>query len=145
MPREDAAWLADMLLACRKLSRYTDGMSFKKFASDERTQDAVLRALEGVGEAARNVSAETQDEHGDIPWARIVALRNRLIHGYFEINLEIVWQIATVEALPSAQQINALSPGIDAQMIPTDSGPGHHGQAWLREGHASARQLHEYL
>jgi len=80
MPRDDNAWLADMLLACRKVSRYIRDMSLQEFLSDERTQDAVFRALEIVGEAARNVSPESQARYDQIPWATIIAFRNRLTH-----------------------------------------------------------------
>lgn len=108
MPRDDAAWLADMLLACRKVARYTAGMSFDQFTRDERTQDAVFRSPEIIGEAARNVSTATQNQCPDIPWTRIISFRNRLIHGYFEISLEIVWQIATTEVEPLAQKLSEL-------------------------------------
>jgi len=106
MPRDDAAWLMDMLLACQKVARYTDGMSFTQFTRDERTQDAVFRSLEIIGEAARNVSAVTQSQCRDVPWTQIISFRNRLIHGYFEINLEVVWQIATTDVEPLAQQLS---------------------------------------
>lgn len=58
---------------------------------------AVVRAVEIVGEAAAKTSAETQAQLPDVPWASIVGMRNRLIHGYFDINTEILWKTATVE------------------------------------------------
>lgn len=114
MPRNDAAWLADMLMACRKVARYVAGVSFEQFTLDERTQDAVFRSLEIIGEAAGNVSEVTQNECPDMPWARIVSFRNRLVHGHFEISLDIVWQIATTEVEPLAHrpsQVVSLSGG----------------------------------
>lgn len=56
-------------------------------------QDAVVRQLEIIGEASRNVSESFQEEHSDIPWGQIISLRNRIVHEYFEINLGIAWDI----------------------------------------------------
>lgn len=68
----------------------------------------MLRSLEVIGEAARNVSTVTHNKCPDIPWARIISFRNRLIHGYFEINLEIVWQIAATEVNPLPQRLSQI-------------------------------------
>ena len=67
------------------------------FFADTRTQDAVLRNLEVIGEAVKNLSAAHKDAHPDIPWKRIAGLRDVLIHGYFGVKLETVWEVVERE------------------------------------------------
>ena len=69
------------------------------FISDVKTQDAVIRRIEVIGEAARRLSEATRASQPDIPWSRIVGMRNELAHGYFSVDLNFVW-IAAVERLP---------------------------------------------
>ena len=91
MPRDDSAYLIDMLLAARDAMSFTEGMSFDDFARDRRTQLSVLKSVEIVGEAAAQVSEEVRRANPDIPWREIVGLRNRLVHVYFDIDLPVVW------------------------------------------------------
>jgi len=67
---------------------------------DEKLTFALVRLLEIVGEAAKNISEETRQKHPQIPWREIAGTRNRLIHGYFDVDLDIIWQIMTYD-LPS--------------------------------------------
>ncbi len=83
-------------------------MSFDEFLRDTRTQDAVLRCLEVIGEAANHVSAEMQELHVEIPWGRVIAFRNRLIHGYFEIDYAIVWSVIVQEVRAALLQLERL-------------------------------------
>lgn len=92
MPREESEYLLDMVLAATKAVSFTEGMSFADFARDERTVFSATKAVEIVGEAAAQVSRDTRQAHPDIPWRDIIAMRNRLVHAYFEINLELVWR-----------------------------------------------------
>ena len=87
----DDAWLLDMLIAARKAIIYTRGLNAEAFSDNELAQSAVMRVLEIVGEAARRVSQETKDAHPEVPWAEIVGLRNRLVHEYFRIDVDKVW------------------------------------------------------
>ena len=91
MPREESEFLLDMVLAARKALSFTEGMSFADFERDEKTVFSATKAVEIVGEAAAQVSKDTRRAHPDIPWRDIIAMRNRLVHAYFEINLELVW------------------------------------------------------
>ncbi len=93
MPREESEYLLDMLLAARKALSFTEDMSFADFERDERTVFSAAKAVEIVGEAAARVSKDTRQAHPGIPpWRDIIAMRNRLVHAYFEINLELVWK-----------------------------------------------------
>ena len=85
--------LDDIREAIERVERYTAGMSFATFAHDEKTVDAVVRNLEIIGEAARRLPDEFKDRHSEIEWYKVVGLRNRIVHEYFGIDLEIIWQI----------------------------------------------------
>ena len=88
----DEAYLLDILLAARKAIGFVKGMTWAEFAQSELHQSALVRPLEIIGEAARRISAETQQSHPEIPWQQMIGMRNRLIHEYFRVNLEAVWE-----------------------------------------------------
>jgi len=113
--RRDEAYLLDILLGARKALEFVQGMSWEEFAQSELHQNAVIRPLEIIGEAAARVSAETLQAHPEIAWQQMIGMRNRLIHEYFRINLEAVWD--TVHAdLP--QLISAIGPLIPQEDVP---------------------------
>jgi uncharacterized protein with HEPN domain len=89
----DEAFLLDMLLAARELRQFTDGVSFEKFNTDRLLQHAVVRLVEIIGEAARNVSPDFKRAHPEIPWSGIVGMRHRLIHEYFRVAPDKVWEV----------------------------------------------------
>lgn len=90
MQRDDA-YLLDILIAARKALKFLEGMTWEEFERSELHQNAVMRALEIIGEAARRISQQTRDAYPEIPWAQIIGLQNRLIHEYFRIDLAAVW------------------------------------------------------
>ncbi len=90
--RRDDAYLLDMLLAARDTVEFTAGLTFPQFEQNRLNQNAVLRAIEIIGEAASCISPETRQAHPEISWTEIIGMRNRLVHAYFEVNLERVWQ-----------------------------------------------------
>ncbi|KKT59181.1 MAG: hypothetical protein UW52_C0046G0007 [Candidatus Gottesmanbacteria bacterium GW2011_GWA1_44_24b] len=75
------------------LEQWTKHTTLSDLKSDEKLESAVIRQLEIIGEAARHISKESKLETPEIPWEPIVGIRNRLIHGYFSINLEKVWRV----------------------------------------------------
>jgi uncharacterized protein with HEPN domain len=98
--QRDEAYLLDILIAARKALQFLEGMTRQAFAQSELHQNAVIRPLEIIGEAARQVSRKTRDAHPEIPWEQMIGMRNRLIHEYFRVNLATVWE--TVQSdLPS--------------------------------------------
>ena len=90
--RRDHAYLLDMLLAARDAVEFAAGLTFAQFGQSRLNQNATLKAIETIGEAASCISLETRQLHPEIPWAEIIGMRNRLVHAYFEVNLERVWQ-----------------------------------------------------
>jgi uncharacterized protein with HEPN domain len=78
------------------------------FLADKKTQHAVVRSLEILGEAAKRVSAGTREASSDIPWRAIAGIRDRLIHDYFGVDLAIVWNVVRVELAPLRTRIEGL-------------------------------------
>ncbi len=103
MPKRSVLlFLADILHSIDKVKRYTANMSFVEFAYDDMMVDAVVRNLEIIGEAARQLSPELREQYPAIDWVAVVGFRNIVIHEYFDVDLEIVWTIAT-QRLPQLQ------------------------------------------
>jgi len=92
--RRDRLFLLDISEACRKIERYVAGKTFEDFATEEILFDATVRNLQNIGEAVRCLPEETRNLRPDIPWARIVGLRHLLVHPYFGVDAEIVWDLA---------------------------------------------------
>lgn len=93
MPRDHRQQLDDIIDAIACIKDYVSGMSFDEFANDRKTQDAVIRNLEVIGEAARVLPDCIKEKAATIEWYKIVALRNVLIHEYFGVNLKLVWDV----------------------------------------------------
>jgi uncharacterized protein with HEPN domain len=109
MWRDDAYFL-DILNAARRVVQYTTGMTGEEFERDDLTQDATMRQLGIIGEAARKVSQETRNAHPEIPWVEIIGMRNRLIHEYSRINLPRVWDTIKNDIPPLITLIEPLVP-----------------------------------
>lgn len=108
--RPDDACLLDMLLAAREAMEFAAGRTFAEFERDRMTQLAILKTVEIVGEAASRVSADTQEAHPDIPWPKIIGLRHRLVHAYFEVSLERVWDTVQRDIPALVSQLELLVP-----------------------------------
>ena len=91
--RADRLLVEDMLESMSRIAGYIAGMGRGEFLSDRKTIDAVVRNLEVVGEAASRLTDAARRRRGDIEWSLIVGLRNRIVHEYFGIDSEIVWEI----------------------------------------------------
>jgi uncharacterized protein with HEPN domain len=91
--RSDTLLLEDMLDSASKIRRYTIGIDYSAFVEDDKTIDAVVRNFEIIGEAANKINPDFRSKHPEIEWNRIRGLRNRIVHDYFGIDYEIVWEI----------------------------------------------------
>lgn len=83
-------------------------MTFKQFIEDEKTSFAVIRALEIIGEATKNIPENIKETHPDVPWKEMAGIRDKLIHDYFGVDLEVVWNTATEDLLDLNEKINDL-------------------------------------
>jgi len=106
--RMDGDFLRDISEAIHRVTAYTTGMTYESFVADTKTQDAVIRNLEILGEATKNLSERFQANNPTIPWKSMAGARDRLIHHYFGVNLDIVWQIVTLELPKVSSQIQAV-------------------------------------
>jgi uncharacterized protein with HEPN domain len=95
--RTDRDFLSDVREAIQRVLACTSGMTYEGFLSDVKTQDAVIRNLEIIGEATKNLATELRAKYPEVPWKSMAGTRDRLIHDHFGINLDIVWEIATIE------------------------------------------------
>ena len=93
LPERDAALLLDMLLAARDAQAFVKGLDEAAFLASRLHQNAAIRSLEVLGEAAGKISAATQAAYSEIPWREITGMRHRLIHGYAEVRLDLVWVV----------------------------------------------------
>ena len=95
--RRDPDYLSDIREAMQRILMYTADLTSQQFMEDIKTQDAVVRNLEVIGEATKNLSANLRKSHPDVPWKDLMGMRDKMIHHYFGINYEIVWTIAKDE------------------------------------------------
>ncbi|MEK6681063.1 MAG: DUF86 domain-containing protein [Nitrospirota bacterium] len=85
-------YLNDILESITDIEDFTKGMIFDVFSKDRKTIKAVVRSLEVIGEAGNKIPDNIQKRYSEIPWTEIVGMRNRLIHEYFGVDIDIVWE-----------------------------------------------------
>ncbi len=106
--RSDIDLIEDILFCLSKIKNYVSDLSYESFLEDYKTQDAIIRNIEIIGEANKKISEELKQKYPDIPWKMIAGTRDRLIHGYFGVNIDIVWQIATMDVPKLERQLKKL-------------------------------------
>ena len=108
MSRDPRLYLEDMRDCCRKVLRYTEGMTMEQLTADEKTFDAVMRNLEIAGEAARHVPQDLRDRHPGVQWRSIAGFRDIAIHAYPTVDEEIVWDIVQNKVPDLLQQVERI-------------------------------------
>jgi uncharacterized protein with HEPN domain len=106
--RSDIDLIDDILICLSKIQEYIDRLSYDDFVNDHKTQDAIIRNIEIIGEATKRLSTEITEKYSNIPWEMIAGTRDRLIHGYFGVNIDIVWEIATIDVPDLEQEIKKI-------------------------------------
>lgn len=92
--RRDRDYLADIDEAIRRIVEYTRGLSYQAFLESPMVQDAVLRNIQVIGEATKNLTKTTRAAHPNVPWREMAGIRDRIVHDYFGIDWKIVWEVA---------------------------------------------------
>jgi uncharacterized protein with HEPN domain len=108
MLRDYRAYLEDILEAASAAREFVAGMTKEGLAEDRRTRDAVIRNLEIVGEAAKKLPAQMKRSHPEVEWKKIAGLRDILIHDYFGIDMDIVWDVVQNKLPPLADQVRRI-------------------------------------
>ena len=106
--RSEKLYLEDLLTAMNRIAEYIEGQNFDQFKQDYKTVDAVVRNFEIIGESSKNVSDALKKQNPDIPWQEMYYLRNRVMHEYFGIDYEIIWDVARNHLPENRQQINKI-------------------------------------
>ena len=106
--RGEKEFLCDIREAIDRIDEYIGEMDYDEFLKDRKTQDAVVRNLEIIGEAVKNLSKDIKDKHKDISWKDIAGMRDRIIHFYFGIKWDIVWSVVKDKLPVLKEQISKI-------------------------------------
>lgn len=101
-------YLQDILEAIKSIGEYTKGLTYADYTADKKTVDAVVHNLEIIGEAANNISNDFTAEHEDIPWQKMIGMRNKMVHEYFGVDQGIIWQTIQVDLPPLLELLKEL-------------------------------------
>lgn len=110
MRRDDALYLAHMLLMARKAADKAAAVSHAEFLADENLQFALLHLIQVIGEAAAQVSPEERARYPAIPWRQVIGMRHHVVHDYLAVDLEIVWDVASAQLEPLIAALQAIVP-----------------------------------
>lgn len=102
--RKVALFLSDILEYMERAEKYVEGLTLDAFLHDSKTSDAVLRCIEVIGEASKNIPQEIRQRYPFIPWRDMAGMRDKVIHGYFQVDLESVWLVVK-EDIPSLRPL----------------------------------------
>jgi len=92
MSKNHLRYLKDIINALKSIETFVEGMNFEDFKHDDKTISAVIRKFEIIGEATKNISNNIRDQYSQIHWKEMAGMRDRLIHGYSEVDLNLVWE-----------------------------------------------------
>jgi len=108
MVKDDLAYIEHILDCIRKIKEFTSGLSLKDFSVNELVQDAVIRNIEIIGEASKKISSDTKQIRYEIPWKEITGMRDKLIHDYLGVDVEVVWRTITEDIPALEKQIKGI-------------------------------------
>ena len=107
---DDLTRLNHMRDAAQEILEFMEGQSKKSLESNRMLQMAVMKELEILGEAANNISAECQRQYPQLPWRQMIGMRNRLVHVYFGVDVDVIWRTFQENLVPLIQQLDRIIP-----------------------------------
>jgi len=108
MSRDFLLFLDDIAQSCEKILRYVGGISYQRFLHDDKTYDAVIRNLEVIGEAVKNIPEDIRSQYPDIEWRKMAGLRDIVAHEYFGVSDEIVWDVIQNKIPVLSEQVHQI-------------------------------------
>jgi len=108
MSEEVRVFLDHILESIQLIQTYTDQLSKDRFLASPQVQDAVIRRLEIIGEAVKNLPAEFREQYVEVPWRQLAGMRDVLIHRYFGVDLELTWRVVQKDLPELEQQIKKI-------------------------------------
>ena len=108
MQRDDRIRLQHILDAAQQAQQFIEGCNREDLETDRQRLFALVRCIEIIGEAGTKVSPSTQTRHSQIPWTQMRGMRNRLIHAYFDVNAQLVWDTVIDDLPPLIKQLTAI-------------------------------------
>ncbi len=115
MKRSYTDYVQDIIDNCDLAAKFVADVDFDKFQNDTQKVYAVVRALTIIGEAARNIPKSLREKYPDIPWGKASATRDRVVHGYFGIDVEVIWKTVQEDLPPLRQAAQAMLADLQAQ------------------------------
>jgi uncharacterized protein with HEPN domain len=103
--KDDTVYLREILDCIAQIEEYTRGVSYETFCAERMRQDAVVKQVENIGEAARKLSKDFRKKHFAVPWLQMINMRHRAAHEYSSIDWRVVWDTVTVDLAPLKKAI----------------------------------------
>lgn len=108
MVKDDLVYVGHMLDTCRKALARVEGITRQEFDADEDLQIILTHLIQVLGEAARHVSSNFQTANPEIPWSKIIGMRNKVVHDYMSVDLDLVWGVSALELRPLLKALERL-------------------------------------